>query len=58
MRPPQGDEDPAWEWVERLHARYPGDLGTLSPLHLNLVTLAPEEALFLAAVMETVLRVG
>jgi mannose-6-phosphate isomerase len=45
----RGPEDPAWEWVERLHARYPGDVGTLSPLYLNLVTLAPEEALFLSA---------
>jgi mannose-6-phosphate isomerase len=44
-----GEEDPAWEWVERLHARYPGDVGTLSPLYLNLVTLAPEQALFLSA---------
>jgi mannose-6-phosphate isomerase len=41
--------DPAWAWVERLHARYPGDIGTLSPLYLNLITLAPEEALFLPA---------
>ena len=45
----QGNEDAAWEWVARLHARYPGDVGTLSPLYLNLVTLAPEEALFLSA---------
>jgi mannose-6-phosphate isomerase len=41
--------DPAWEWVPRLHARYPGDIGALSPLYLNLVTLGPEEALFLPA---------
>ena len=39
----------AWEWVERLHARYPGDVGALSPLYLNLVTLGSEEALFLPA---------
>ncbi|MGD8896264.1 MAG: mannose-6-phosphate isomerase, class I [Acidobacteriota bacterium] len=45
----QGGEDPAWEWVARLQARHPGDVGTLSPLYLNLVTLAPEEALFLSA---------
>jgi mannose-6-phosphate isomerase len=45
----RGSKDPAWEWVERLHARYPGDVGTLSPLYLNLVTLAPEQALFLSA---------
>ncbi len=44
-----GEEDPAWAWVERLHGKHPGDIGTLSPLYLNLVTLAPEEALFLPA---------
>ena len=42
-----GEEDPAWAWVERLHGKHPGDIGTLSPLYLNLVTLAPEQALFL-----------
>jgi mannose-6-phosphate isomerase len=45
----RGPEDSAWAWVERLHARYPGDVGTLSPLYLNFITLAPEEALFLPA---------
>jgi mannose-6-phosphate isomerase len=30
-------------------ARYPGDVSALSPLYLNLVTLAPGEALFLPA---------
>jgi mannose-6-phosphate isomerase len=42
-------EDPAWAWAERLHARYPGDVGILSPQYLNLVTLAPGEALYLPA---------
>lgn len=41
--------DPAWEWVGRLMTRYPADLSVLSPLYLNLVTLAPGEALFLPA---------
>ena len=41
--------DAAWEWVGRLMARYPGDVSALSPLYLNLVTLAPGEALFLPA---------
>ena len=45
----QGPVDPAWAWVETLHAKYPGDIGSLSPLYLNLLTLAPEEALFLPA---------
>ncbi len=44
-----GEEDPAWAWVDRLHGKHPGDIGTLSPLYLNLVTLAPEQALFLPA---------
>jgi mannose-6-phosphate isomerase len=41
--------DPAWGWVKRLLARYPDDLGVLSPLYLNVVTLAPGQALFLQA---------
>jgi len=44
-----GQNDVAWQWVSRLHQRYPGDVGALSPLLLNLLTLAPEEALFLGA---------
>jgi mannose-6-phosphate isomerase len=40
---------PAWRWVSRLLERYPGDAGVLAPLYLHLVTLAPEEALFLPA---------
>lgn len=42
-------DDPAWDWVARLHAQYPGDVGSLSPLYLNLLALAPGEALFLPA---------
>jgi mannose-6-phosphate isomerase len=38
-----------WAWVSRLLERYPDDVGSLAPLYLNLVTLAPGEALFLAA---------
>jgi mannose-6-phosphate isomerase len=41
--------DAAWEWVARLMKHYPGDVSTLAPLYLNLVTLAPGEALFLRA---------
>jgi mannose-6-phosphate isomerase len=41
--------DPAWEWVARLMKHYPGDVSALAPLYLNLVTLAPGEALFLPA---------
>ncbi|HEY6553694.1 MAG TPA: mannose-6-phosphate isomerase, class I [Vicinamibacteria bacterium] len=41
--------DPAWRWVGRLHDKYPGDVGTLAPLLLNLIELQPDEALFLGA---------
>jgi len=43
------DDDPAWAWVDRLHAKYPGDIGVLAPLLLRLVELEPEEGLFLRA---------
>ncbi len=41
--------DPGWRWVKRLLEKYPGDVGALAPLYLNLVTLEPGEALYLAA---------
>ncbi len=41
--------DLVWEWVARLMKHYPGDVSTLAPLYLNLITLAPGEALFLPA---------
>ena len=44
-----GSEDPALAWVERLIDDYPGDLGALAPLYLNLVTLEVGEALYLPA---------
>ena len=43
------DEDPAFAWMERLHAKYPGDVGVLAPLLLNLIELAPEDGLYLPA---------
>jgi mannose-6-phosphate isomerase len=42
-------DDATFEWVLRLHQRYPGDIGVLAPLLLNLVRLDPGQALFLAA---------
>ena len=39
--------DPAWRWVKSLMERHPGDMGALAPLYLNLVTLAPGQAVFL-----------
>ncbi len=38
-----------WDWVGRLCARYPRDIGVLGPLYLNLVVLEPGEALYLPA---------
>ncbi|MFZ5892247.1 MAG: mannose-6-phosphate isomerase, class I [Myxococcota bacterium] len=36
-------------WVERLHALYPGDIGVVSALLLNLIELEPFEGLYLPA---------
>ena len=36
-------------WVKKLNERYPTDIGSLSPLFLNYVKLAPQEALYLPA---------
>ena len=36
-------------WVERLHALYPGDIGVVISLLLNLVELAPFQGLYLPA---------
>jgi mannose-6-phosphate isomerase len=43
------DEDPALDWMVRLQAKYPGDVGVFAPLLLNLVVLEAEDALFLPA---------
>ena len=43
------DGDSVAAWVLRLHARYPDDIGILAPLFLNLVRLAPGQAMYLAA---------
>ena len=37
------------EWAVRLDAKYPGDIGVVSSLLLNLVRLAPGEAIYLPA---------
>ncbi|PID74038.1 MAG: mannose-6-phosphate isomerase, class I [Desulfobacterales bacterium] len=37
------------EWVRRLHEFWPGDMGVLSPLYLNLVCLAPGQSMYLPA---------
>lgn len=42
-------EDPIGHWVQTLQAAYPGDIGVLAPIVLNLVGLQPGEAMFLPA---------
>lgn len=45
------ETDPSSEarWLQKIFARYPDDIGVLSPLFLNLVQLRPGEAIFLKA---------
>ena len=43
------EQDPAFDWMVRLHNTYPGDVGVLFPLILNLVRLNPGEAMYLPA---------
>ncbi|MBU2591256.1 MAG: mannose-6-phosphate isomerase, class I [Nitrospinota bacterium] len=38
---------PIFDWILKLNYYYPGDIGVISPLLLNLVLLNPGEALFL-----------
>jgi len=45
----RGGRDASWEWVRRLSDLHPGDIGGLAPLLLNVVELAPREAMFLPA---------
>jgi len=42
-------KDPAFEWVIKLHEEYPGDIGVISPLLLNVIRLEPGEAMFIQA---------
>jgi mannose-6-phosphate isomerase len=46
---PRAEEDPACRWVLELDRAYPGDVGVLAPLMMNLVRLSPGEAMFLGA---------
>jgi len=38
-----------WEWILNLNEQYPGDIGVLGPLLLNLICLGPGEAMLLHA---------
>jgi len=41
------NQNEIYEWIVRLNHTYPGDVGVLSPLMLNIIHLNPGEALFL-----------
>ena len=43
------NEDPAFQWIIGLNREYPGDIGILTPIILNLVQLEPGEAIYLPA---------
>ena len=43
------DVDRAYYWVRALDSEYPGDVGVLSPLFLNLLDLSPGEAIYVPA---------
>ena len=41
--------DPEFEWIIKLHQEYPGDMGVLSPIFMNLGQLQSGEALYTPA---------
>ncbi|HUW39521.1 MAG TPA: mannose-6-phosphate isomerase, class I [Rectinemataceae bacterium] len=43
-----GGEEESYRWVPRIMDSFPGDIGALTPLILNLVRLQPGEAVFVA----------
>jgi mannose-6-phosphate isomerase len=43
------ESDPAYQWVTALDRAYPGDMGVLSPLIFNLITLEPGEGIYIRA---------
>lgn len=40
---------PRYRWIRDLSSRYPGDIGALSPLFLNVLELQPRQAIYLPA---------
>ena len=42
-------EESVWTWMIKLNEEYPGDMGVLSPIFLNLVRLEPQQAMYLPA---------
>ncbi|MDC7227430.1 MAG: mannose-6-phosphate isomerase, class I [Spirochaetales bacterium] len=45
----ENEELPDSRWIKRFAELYPGDIGIVSPLYLNIVTLQPGEAMYLPA---------
>lgn len=45
----ENSDHPAWQEVKQLHTHFPDDIGILSPLLLNVITLSPGQAMFLDA---------
>ena len=43
------NSEDCFEWTHKLNAEYPGDIGVLMPILLNLVLLEPGQAMFLPA---------
>ena len=43
------NEEPVWTWMIKLNEEYPGDMGVLSPIFLNLFRLEPQQAMYLPA---------
>ena len=45
----RAEKNEAFDWIVRLNREYPGDIGVFSPVILNLVHLAPKQAIYLHA---------
>jgi mannose-6-phosphate isomerase len=43
------NEEAVWAWIIKLNEEYPGDIGVLAPIFLNLVRLEPQQAMYLPA---------
>jgi mannose-6-phosphate isomerase len=43
------DKNIAYDWIIKLNDKYPGDIGVISPLLLNIIKLEPGDAIFLPA---------
>jgi mannose-6-phosphate isomerase len=43
------NDEPVWKWMFLLNREYPGDIGVLSTVLLNLIQLNPGEAMYLPA---------